>query len=535
MNLRRHLTRTSTAALLSMLLIAAASVGVALAAASHVSPSSVEADTTRLYWSGQGLPLNEQCDENADFGADPNGPQNGATADDYLLWIFSTDGGSVTGSPTLTIGGTTYGNAYFTGGVYQIVTPGPVPDGETVYTSFTVNDPGNGAWILTISHGCAGDEEEPKEHLTVTKTAETSFDREHFWKISKKVETANGYTHDGLPKIWLYADGRGNEKATWTIDVTYDGYTDSDFNVSGTITIKNDGDLAAEITSVDDVLAGTGISVDCGVTFPYVLDVDGTLECTYDEDVDSKVEGKNVATVLTVANDDPGYSGEADITWGDPANEKNKTVNIEDISDLFGTKDLGSVTAPNGDTFTYEKQFNWADYGADKCGDYVYDNEATIVETGQSADAALKVNVQCLLSASAWAKGSGTPTVVEARCFSSDGFSNWGWTNKINVTGDYTWTLWAGAAQCDTSKGFNAGTVSFHYDTGTGLITSIVYTPVAGVTFPSTNTYSGSDKYPKQAGKFTTAPGQYSLHTSKTFTWVIAHARVLYPDPNFGP
>jgi hypothetical protein len=521
--------------LLSLVLMGGV-VGVVLAATAVDSPGKVQADTTTLNWTGQGTPLAQLCGDSADPGAG-GWPDVGETPTNYLLWIFSTDGGSVSGTPTLTIDGTTYTNAYFTGGVWQIVTPGPIPSVGGTYASFTVASTGNGAWILTISHGCRGpNEEEPREHLTVTKTAVTSFDREHFWDISKKVETENGYTHEGYPKVWLYTDGRDDETATWTVDVTYEGSEDSGWNVSGGVTITNDGQLAAVINGYEDLLAGVDITGDlsCDFVLGDTLAVGDSFTCTYDEDVASAITGKNVFTVTTDRNLEPGYSGEAAITWGDPANETNKTVNVQDLSDLFGDVDLGSVTAPNDKQFTYTKDFSWADYGAAECGDYVYDNTASIVETGQSASARLKVNVQCMLSASAWAQGTGTG-VVAARCFNEDGFSNWGWTNDINVTGDYSWTLWAGAAQCDTSKGFDAGTVSFDYSTITGNVTNIVYTPIAGVTFESTNTYSGTDPYPKLGKKYTTAPGQYSLHTSKTSAWVIAHAKVLYPDPNFGP
>jgi len=538
MKRRRHLTRGSTAVVLSMLLFGGA-VGVALAAASHLSPSKVELDTTALVWSGQGSPVDQQCDTNADPGS--GGFQNGGTADSYLLWIFSTDGGSISGDPTLTVNGNDYPDAHFTGGVWQIVTPGiATGDITEAHVTFAVAGTGNGSWILTISHGCNGSEDK-QEHLTVTKTAVTSFDREHFWDISKKVETENDYTHEGYPKIWLYADGHGNEKATWTVDVTYNGYTDSAFNVSGEITIENDGDLDAVINGYEDLLAGTDITanLDCDFAIGDTLAVGDSVSCTYDEDVASKVEGKNVFTVTTDRNLDPGYSDDADIVWGAPNQpEKNQTIHVTDT--MFGA--LGTVDAYDDDcvkdevceTFTKDHTYTWAEYGATKCGDYRYDNTATITETSQSASATLKVNVQCLLSASAWAKGTGTG-VIEARCFSADGFSNWGWTNKIGTTGHYTWTLWAGAAMCNTSKGFNAGTVSFDYSTTTGNLTNIVYSFNPGVTGSDTATYSGSAKYPKLGGKDTTAPGQYKLSSSKPTTWVIAHAKVQYPDPNFGP
>jgi len=371
-----------------------------------------------------------------------------------------------------------------------------------------------------------------KEELTVSKTANTSFTREHKWDIAKRVDTENGYTHDGFPKIWLYVDGHGDETATWTVDVTYKGYSDYDHNVSGTITIENKtgaGKVPAVITDVDDVLGGTHIGVDCGVTFPYEIAVGETLVCTYDED--GEFTGKNVVTVTTEREE---YSAEADIIWGDPTKELYKTVNIEDISDLFGTVALGSVTAPNDATFTYTKDFSWGDYGADHCGDYVYDNTATIVETGQSADATLKVNVQCYVEGgSAWAQGSGDG--VTAYAFCNNGFNNWGWSNLISQGYSGEWTLWMGAGQCDTSKGTNVGTVSVVY--GLDGVVTVIFNPTYPNIFIETHVYVDYGMFPQLNGSNTTAPGQY--YNASPFNgdpvYVIAHAKVMIPDPNFGP
>lgn len=385
---------------------------------------------------------------------------------------------------------------------------------------------------LNLSHVCRNIPDQ-REHLTVTKTAETSFEREHFWSIEKKVETENGHVHDGLPKVWLYTDGRGDETATWTIDVTYEGYEDSGHNVSGTITILNDGDLDAEITSIEDVLGGTEIDVDCGEDFelPYTLPVGESIECTYDEDVGSKIEGENVATVKTTANED-GYVGTADIVWGDPTTETNKTVNVMDLSDLFGEVELGSVTAPNDATFIYEKEFAWEDYGEAGCGDYRYDNTATIVETEQSASATLLVNVQCFVTDSAWARGDGS---LEARCFTADGFSNWGWTNQVAKGTRYTFPLFAGAAKCGVPPGYHVGTVTFAVG-GDGKLAPVTWTPDPGVLLTDRAVYSGCAKYPKVAGKDTTAPGKYKDNgCGSSPLWAILHAKAKYPDPTFGP
>jgi hypothetical protein len=266
-------------------------------------------------------------------------------------------------------------------------------------------NPTEGLGDISHTHFCFNFVKDGVEELTVTKNAITSFTREHFWDIDKKVETENGLTvGDGIAKIWLWTDGSGDETATWTVDVTYEGYKDGYWNVSGSIEIENTGSLDAVITAVDDVLAGTAIAVECGVTFPYTLEVGAKLTCTYDEDVAGAIEGFNVVTVTTERDE---YGDDAEIVWGDPTTQIYDTVNVEDISDLFGPVALGTVTAPDGDTFTYPKGFAYADF--DECGRNQYDNTASIVETGQSADATLKVNVQCLLFKGESVTGAGLP------------------------------------------------------------------------------------------------------------------------------
>ncbi len=133
-----------------LLTLTAVGAGTVFADATHNSGDKVDTDTIRLNWTGNGAPVDQQCDENADPGHD--GYQNGATADNYMLWIFNTDGGGTTGPVTLTIDGTTYTDS---NDGHQIVTPSY--DAATItdaHTNFVVDTTGNGAWILTISHGC---------------------------------------------------------------------------------------------------------------------------------------------------------------------------------------------------------------------------------------------------------------------------------------------------------------------------------------------------------------------------------------------
>jgi hypothetical protein len=450
--------------------------------------------------------------------------QDGRPETGWIHWVFNTKGDSTDAS--LVLGGT--GSGTYSPGeplqanIWHFYTPYFDLDGltATIYLYGGAEGDGGG---LVISDYCPGVD---YEELTVSKTVVTSFTREHFWDIDKSVDTENGNEHEGYPKVWLYIDGSGDETATWTVDVTYEDYVDSLFNVSGVITIENTGTLNAVITDITDVLAGTSITVTCDGDFN--LAVGETLTCTYDEDVLSKIVGNNVVTVTTERDT---YDDTKAIVWGAPTTEINATVTVKDLSDLFDEVELGKVTAPNDAQFTYTKDFAWVDYGEDNCGDFTYENTATIVETEQSASATLKVNVQCYIYETAYAMGD------PAICFIPT-FSQWGWTNPI-TQGTYEWELWAGAAQCDTTKGTHVGSVTVVYDND-GYVT-VTYNVAAPYLLKETHVYAGTTMFPKvKVGKKladTVAPGQYTNNSPFLGgpVYVIAHAVVGIPDPNFGP
>jgi hypothetical protein len=333
--------------------------------------------------------------------------------------------------------------------------------------------------FFNLSHVCPP----PREELTVTKTAVTSYTREHFWSIDKSVTTSI----DLDSEIWLYVDGSGNETATWTVEVPYEGYVDSDFNVSGEVTIENTGDLDAVITGVSDLLVGNPVALDFGVTFPYTLKVGEVLTTTYDVDLQSRLAGDNVVTVTTEGNPD-GYEGSATLSWGDPTVEINKTVTI--VDDLYGDEPLGTATAPADGRFTYSEDFAWANY--DLCGDYTYENTATIVETEQTAWASLTVHVQCYKDETAYAKAD------DSECFLDYGFSRWGWTNLISVTpgSSQDWPLWAAAGQCDTDKGTLVGSVTVTVGED-GYVEVEFYVDEAFVFDDGKHVYAGYEPFPK--------------------------------------
>lgn len=444
--------------------------------------------------------------------------QDGRTNDGWIHWIFNN--ARDVEDPLLVLGGSGTGEfeAYKESGpTYHFYTP--YFDLDTLKATVWFNGDYDGQFV--ISDYCPGVE---VEELTVTKTVDTSFNRTHDWSIAKSVDK---------DAFYLYVDGSGDAKATWKVDVTYLGFVDSDHNVSGEITIENTGNTDAMITGVADVLGGTAIMVNCGVTFPFELIEGATLKCTYDEA--GKFMGNNVVTVTTLEDE---YSDTVAIVWGAPVNDVHATVVVKDASDLFGTVTLGTLDAYDyvkDDTidFQYFKDFKWEDYGKDNCGTHEYSNTATlygddnVVLGYDTAD--ITVYVQCFVYETAFAKATTGST-----CFLDLGFSRWGWTNMISP-GTYTMPVYAGAGQC--IGGTMVGNVKVSY---IGGVVAFTFELDPMYDLDETHVYAGYKKVPEvKIGKKTTktvAPGQYYVeYPLSGEIYVIAHAVVGLPDPSFGP
>jgi hypothetical protein len=124
-------------------------------------------------------------------------------------------------------------------------------------------------------------------------------------------------------------------------------------------------------------------------------------------------------------------------------------------------------------------------------------------------------------------------------CFMDDKFKNWGWTNYFEPSEtSYTMKLYAAAGQCDTNKGFQAGTVDVSYNNNEVTVT---YDLIEGYVMQEAHVYAGCNKYPLFRGKKTVSPGNYTYNAghlqktnklSVTFTgvsggiYIIAHATV---------
>lgn len=205
--------------------------------------------------------------------------------------------------------------------------------------------------------------------VTVSKNANPSFTRTFEWSIDKSV----------TPGTWdLFTGDSGTSK--YTVTVTKTGFTDSDWAVSGSITIDNATPFNATITGVTDVVSpAIAAAVDCGVTFPHVLAAGGTLTCTYSTSLPDGSNRTNTATVTT-SGAVGGGQATAVVTFGAPTTVVNGTINVNDTvgGDLGTFSDSGSAMYDR--TFTCD-----GDEGT-------HNNTATIVETGQSDSASVTVN-----------------------------------------------------------------------------------------------------------------------------------------------
>jgi len=89
-------------------------------------------------------------------------------------------------------------------------------------------------------------------------------------------------------------------------------------------------------------------------------------------------------------------------------------------------------------------------------------------------------------------------------------FNNWGWTNGPLSEGNYySFDIFAGAGQCDISKGTKVGVLSVDYSGGEATIT---YAMDQGFSLSEVHLYAGNDPLPKNGrDMYTVAPGQFPI------------------------
>jgi hypothetical protein len=348
--------------------LALVGVGAALAFNSGGNPGALGANT--ITWTGQGADggvLNTtQCDEN-------NTP--------YLLWILTTDGGSAKDA-TLNLGGTGTGNYAAdtaSGNTFHFTTPYVTPDSNlTASADFTVLATGNGSWNLVISHGCPGVETPPAADLTVSKDATPSFKRTYAWGITKDVDKT------------LVKQFGGTATFNYTVNVTHDAGTDSDWQLSGTITVSNPNDF--DVTGVDITDPGCTVTGGDDLTVPANDGTnDGTAAATYTCTLTSGDSGTNTATATwpDIGSPNTSDSGDAgfDFSTVDPTIVDGSVTVTDTIGGSLGT---ALYTDSSPEAYNYPNTVN---VPAHDCTSY--NNTATFTAGSGATGSASKSVTAC--------------------------------------------------------------------------------------------------------------------------------------------
>jgi hypothetical protein len=119
-------------------------------------------------------------------------------------------------------------------------------------------------------------------------------------------------------------------------------------------------------------------------------------------------------------------------------------------------------------------------------------------------------------------------------------FNRWGWTTGPLSAGSYEYPIYAGAGQCDISKGTHSGTLQVSYD---GLKAVVTFEMFESFSMNEIHLYVGSEILARDVNnEFTVAPGQYpevvdGLDGSTLYTvevdisgpiYVVAHSVVCF-------
>lgn len=208
----------------------------------------------------------------------------------------------------------------------------------------------------TVTVNCYG--------LTVANTVNTGYSRTHTWTITKTRVPNSG---ESAGSLTLAAGEKYLANYQVVIGQTP---TDSNFKVTGTVTVTNPAPMVATGVDVADTVGTTAATVDCGthattnlhtVNVPAATDAThpGSVTCSYSLSTSSKISATSTgsATFVGVTYSTP--SPQNTVTWGSPSPDTDACVTVTDDSGTpaITTDDqtLGTHICA-GTTFNYQ---NW--------------------------------------------------------------------------------------------------------------------------------------------------------------------------------
>jgi Fe-S cluster assembly iron-binding protein IscA len=227
--------------------------------------------------------------------------------------------------------------------------------------------------------------------LTVSKTATPTFTTKYKWQITKDVDKTSVTINNGDSATFTY-----------TVSVSHDAGTDSNWATTGTITVANPNDFEDIVVDLTDAVNNGGtcsVTNGTSVTVAAGKSVSRDYTCTWSS-APSSSSGTNTATASwdkaaahTPSGSATGTKGFAFTTATTVTDE---CVNVTDT--VGGTLGTACVGQANPKTFTYTRTVTPADYG-NTCTTTTFDNTAkfTTNDTGATGSASKTVTVVTIL------------------------------------------------------------------------------------------------------------------------------------------
>lgn len=218
------------------------------------------------------------------------------------------------------------------------------------------------------------------QDLTVTKTATPAFKRTYTWDIGKAVDKT------------LVEQIGGTATFNYQVDAKETGFGDSDWVVTGKVTVTNPNDWESITADLSDAVnnGGTCILDQNSVTVAASSHEDVGYRCTFA----SGDPGTNTATATwdkdAYSTPTGSASGTASFAFTTPTATVNGTVTITDtfngVTTTLGTLAATDVAPFASASYKYQHTVN---VPANNC--VTYTNTAKIVETGQSVSKTVEV------------------------------------------------------------------------------------------------------------------------------------------------
>ena len=227
-----------------------------------------------------------------------------------------------------------------------------------------------------------------RNDLVVTKTADTDFTRTYKYKIDKTVVGAASKTV-GTTAGTLF---------DYNVKIDQDGFDDSDYDVTGTITVTNSNDIAVTgVTVTDDILGDAGDT--CTVTngTDRSVPANGSITVGYACDFGTNVPASttsqtNQATATwpaALGSTNTSDTGDATADWTKATLTKVDTsVTLADVP--YGAINSGNPIAWTSLPQNYQYSISWTGV-AGTCKDY--DNTATYTTNNTKATGSDKATV----------------------------------------------------------------------------------------------------------------------------------------------